>query len=145
MKRLVAATALLAMLLVVLTGCVGEETSSSPVSESTTVTTTTTTTTSTTTANGEYLTIKLYVKTTYHGYEGYFSKYNEPDELDPTILGLDAECVYVGSTVTEYYDVTDNSNIYFASDSRAISPADLQHKVDHGGGRFSIPVLTTNG
>lgn len=143
MKRLVAATALLAVLLVVLTGCVGEELPSSPESEPTTTTTTTSTTTTTT--NSEYQTIELYVKTTYHGYEGYFSKFNRPDELDPTILGLDADCLYVGSTVTEYYDITDNKNIYFASDSRAISPADLQHKVDNGGGRFSIPVLTTNG
>lgn len=110
----------------------------------TTAKTTTATTTKKTTATTKpkYKTIQLNVKTTYFGFEGYFTKNSKANDIDRSILGLPSDYRGVGAVATEYYDVDDDCNVYFAVDTMRVDFIDLKGYVDSGEGRFMVPVKT---
>lgn len=90
----------------------------------------------------KYKTIMLNKKTTYFGFTGYFTKKSNPNDVDRSILGLHSDYIYVGAIVTEYYDVDDDENVYFAVDTMSVDFIDLMGYVDGGKGRFMVPVKT---
>ena len=118
-----------------------EETTKKP---TTGTSTTSTTKEVTTTTKDPYQTIQLYVKTTYHGYIGYFTKDNSLSSFDPTILGLDENYSYISGYITEYYDIADDENIYFAVDTNVVKYPIFSSIIDNGEGRFMVPVRTRN-
>ncbi len=103
---------------------------------------TTTKNQTTATTKDPYETIQLNVKTTYHGYTGYFTKSMHVKDVDNSILGLPEDYLCVGAYISEYYDVEDDKNIYFAVDTNVVEYPIFSSIIDSAEGRFMVPVRT---
>ena len=63
-------------------------------------------------AEPQYKTIQLYTATTYYGFTGYFSNYQGTGDIKLTELGIGDNSKF-SKGVTEYYNIDDDSPIWF--------------------------------